>query len=30
VTWHQEGERLAAGRVNHYVADGEVALGRLA
>jgi LssY-like putative type I secretion system component LssY len=30
VTWHQEGERLAAGRVNHYVADGEVAVARLA
>ncbi len=30
VTWHQEGDRLAAGRVNHYVADGEVAVARLA
>ena len=30
VTWRQEGERLAAGRVNHYVADGEVAVARLA
>ncbi len=30
VSWHQEGERLAAGRVNHYVADGEVAVARLA
>ena len=30
VTWHQEGERMNLGRVNHYVADGEVAVGRLA
>ncbi len=30
VTWHQEGERLKLGRVNHYVADGEVAVARLA
>ena len=30
VTWHQEGERLNLGRVNHYVADGEVAVARLA
>ncbi len=30
VTWHQEGERLNFGRVNHYVADGEVAVARLA
>jgi len=29
-TWHQEGERLNLGRVNHYVADGEVAVARLA
>jgi len=30
VTWHREGERLNLGRVNHYVADGEVAVARLA
>ena len=29
-TWHEEGERLNLGRVNHYVADGEVAVARLA
>ena len=29
-TWHQEGERLNLGRVNHYVADGEIAVARLA
>jgi hypothetical protein len=29
VTWHHEGERLNLGRVNHYVADGEVAAARL-
>ena len=30
VTWHEEGERLNLGKVNHYVADGEVAVARLA
>ncbi len=30
VTWHKEGERLNLGKVNHYVADGEVAVARLA
>ncbi len=30
VRWHQEGERLSTGRVNHYVADGEVGVARLA
>ena len=30
VTWHREGERLNLGRVNHYVADGEVAVASLA
>ena len=30
VRWHQEGERLSLGKVNHYVADGEVAVARLA
>jgi LssY C-terminus len=29
VRWHQEGERMSLGRVNHYVADGEVAVARL-
>jgi hypothetical protein len=29
VGWHQEGERVNLGRVNHYVADGEVAVARL-
>ena len=27
--WHREGERLALGKVNHYVADGEIAVARL-
>ena len=30
VRWHQEGERLKTGRVNHYVVDGEVAAAALA
>ena len=30
VRWHQEGERLNLGRVNHYVADHEVAIATLA
>ena len=30
VTWHRQGERLDAGRVNHYVSDGEVAAANLA
>jgi hypothetical protein len=30
VRWHQEGERLNVGRVNHYVADGEIAAANLA
>jgi hypothetical protein len=30
VTSHQAGERLLAGRVNHYVTDGEVAAANLA
>jgi LssY C-terminus len=30
VTWHREGERLATGRVNHYLTDGEVAAAPLA
>jgi hypothetical protein len=30
VTWHQEGDRLKSGRVNHYVTDGEVAAAKLA
>ena len=30
VRWHQEGERLDLGKVNHYVADSEVAVARLA
>ena len=30
VRWHKEGERLATGRVNHYVTDGEVAAASLA
>jgi LssY C-terminus len=30
VTWHRQGERLAAGRVNHYVTDAEVAAAWLA
>ena len=30
VRWHQEGERLNLGRVNHYVADHEVAVATLA
>ena len=29
VRWHQEGERLNLGRVNHYVADHEVAVATL-
>jgi hypothetical protein len=29
VRWHHEGERLKTGRVNHYVADGEVAAATL-
>ena len=29
-TWHREGERLNLGRVNHYVADAEVAVAWLA
>jgi hypothetical protein len=29
VRWHQEGERLHLGRVNHYVADHEVAVATL-
>ena len=29
VRWHGEGERIETGRVNHYVADGEVAAARL-
>ena len=29
-TWHREGERLTLGKVNHYVADGEIAVARLA
>jgi hypothetical protein len=28
--WHREGDRLALGKVNHYVADGEIAVARLA
>ena len=27
--WHQEGERLNLGKVNHYVADGEIAVAWL-
>ncbi len=27
--WHREGERLNFGKVNHYVADGEIAVARL-
>ena len=27
--WHREGERLRLGKVNHYVADGEIAVARL-
>lgn len=27
--WHREGERLKLGKVNHYVADGEIAVARL-
>ena len=30
VTWHQEGDWLHTGRVNHYVTDGEVAAASLA
>jgi hypothetical protein len=30
VTWHQEGDRLRTGRVNHYITDGEVAAASLA
>ena len=30
VTWHQEGDRLQTGRVNHYVTDGELAAAGLA
>jgi hypothetical protein len=30
VTWRQEGDRLHTGRVNHYVADGELAAASLA
>ena len=30
VRWHQEGERLNLGKVNHYVADSEVAVAQLA
>ncbi len=30
VRWHREGERLNLGRVNHYVADSEVPVARLA
>jgi len=30
VRWHHEGERLNLGKVNHYVADHEVAVARLA
>jgi hypothetical protein len=29
-TWHREGERLTLGKVNHYVADGDIAVARLA
>ena len=28
--WHREGDRLALGKVNHYVADGEIAVAQLA
>jgi len=27
--WHREGERLRLGKVNHYVADGDIAVARL-
>ncbi len=30
VRWHREGERVNLGKVNHYVADSEVAVARLA
>lgn len=30
VTWHQGGDRLKTGRVNHYVTDGELAAASLA
>ena len=30
VRWHKEGERLNLGKVNHYVADSEVAVAMLA
>ena len=29
VRWHREGERLNLGKVNHYVADGEIAVAWL-
>ena len=29
VRWHQEGERVNVGKVNHYVADSEVAVAWL-
>jgi hypothetical protein len=29
VTWRREGERVDVGHVNHYVADGEIAVARL-
>jgi hypothetical protein len=28
--WHREGERLKLGKVNHYVADGEIAVAWIA
>ena len=30
VRWHQEGERVNLGKVNHYVADSEIAVAMLA
>ena len=29
LTWHREGDRVKLGKVNHYVADGEIAVARL-
>ena len=29
LAWHREGDRLKLGKVNHYVADGEIAVAQL-
>jgi hypothetical protein len=29
LVWHREGDRMTLGKVNHYVADGEIAVAWL-